>query len=129
MPVNDESAEVNAFLTALTHPQKEGILTVREWLREADPRLTEHIKWNAPSYALGGDHRITFNLHGKGFFRLVFHLGVKDKETKTGTRRIADPTGWLEWASDSRALLRFAEGEDLQERRDGVMELVREWVD
>ena len=41
---------VEAFLAALDHPRKQDILTVRQIILGADPRIQEAIKWNAPSF-------------------------------------------------------------------------------
>lgn len=57
---------------------------IRSYILEADSNLKEHIKWNAPSYVLGGEDRITFNLMNKqNLVKLVLHMGATRKEDKT----------------------------------------------
>ena len=61
-----DKEQVRAYMNQLNHPMKAEIEMVRRIIAGADSRLTERIKWNAPSFCLDGDDRITFNLHGKG---------------------------------------------------------------
>lgn len=44
--------------------------------------LIEQVKWNAPSFAVGGDDRITLGLKRKGGVRLVLHKGAKRRPTE-----------------------------------------------
>jgi hypothetical protein len=47
--------------------------------------LTEHIKWNAPSYVLDGEDRITLNLLNKqGLAKLVLHMVATRPENRRG---------------------------------------------
>ena len=56
---------VQIYLDQLDHPLKPEILKIREIIFSANPDLTEHIKWNAPSFCLDGEDKITFNIpHG-----------------------------------------------------------------
>jgi uncharacterized protein YdhG (YjbR/CyaY superfamily) len=69
----NRSEAVNQFIEETQHPLKADIATVRAIILEADDQITEHIKWNAPSFCDDGEDRITFNLHAKDRIRLVFH--------------------------------------------------------
>ncbi|HTE17086.1 MAG TPA: DUF1801 domain-containing protein, partial [Armatimonadota bacterium] len=42
--------DVQAFVAALDHPRVPEILALRRIILDADPRIGEGIKWNAPSY-------------------------------------------------------------------------------
>jgi hypothetical protein len=53
--------DVEAFLAALDHPFKDGILRVRKIFLAADPRIAKGIKWNAPSFRTS-EYFATFHL-------------------------------------------------------------------
>ena len=56
---------------------------LRQLIIKTEPRLKEHIKWNAPSYVLDGDGRITSNLMNRqGVVKLVLHMGATRNENK-----------------------------------------------
>jgi hypothetical protein len=50
---------VTAFLETLQHTRKPEINRVRNIILGAHPDLVEKIKWNAPSFGLEEDDRIT----------------------------------------------------------------------
>jgi hypothetical protein len=50
---------------------------------------------------------MTFNLHGKGFFRLVFYRGAKVKDDIGKGPLFDDTTGLLEWVTADRVLVKF----------------------
>jgi hypothetical protein len=54
----NESSEVREFISELSHPLKAGIEDVRAILA-SDDGITEHIKWNAPSFCWEGEDRVT----------------------------------------------------------------------
>jgi hypothetical protein len=110
------SEQVEEFLRKLEHPLKKEIDEVRNIILSVDNQITEHIKWNASSYCIEGDDRITFNLHGKGFFRLIFHCGVKAKGGDIKKTLFADTSDILEWVTGDRALVKFSNKNDVIEK-------------
>jgi hypothetical protein len=127
--MSDEE-QVRAYMDQLDHPMKEEIETVRAIIARADPRLTERIKWNAPSYCLNGDDRITFNLHGKGdSFLLVFHCGAKAKEDGSKTPLFSDETGLLHWVTGSRATVKFTSKEDIAAKQAALENVIVKWLE
>lgn len=120
--------QVAEFLDRLEHQMKEDILQVREIILAADGRLTEQIKWNAPSFCMDGDDRITFNLHGRGQFRLIFHRGAKKKE-KPERPLIDDDSGLLEWADNDRAIMTFRQGTSLERQKETLARTVAKWIE
>lgn len=121
--------QVEAFLAQLEHPLKPEIQHVRELVLQAKPGITEQIKWNAPSFCYQQDDRITFNLQGKGFFRLIFHLGAKARSNQTTERLIQDESGLLEWPANDRAILKFTDLSDVLEKKEALHKLVNSWLD
>ena len=55
--------EVDLFIEKTDHPQKQEITALRNIILNSDPEITEHIKWNAPSFCVNGEDRFTFKLN------------------------------------------------------------------
>ncbi|TMV46843.1 DUF1801 domain-containing protein [Paenibacillus mesophilus] len=121
--------QVVEYLSNLQHPLKQEIEEVRKIILSADPRFTEHIKWNAPSFCIQEEDRVTFNLQGKGFFRLVFHCGAKSKDNKGKERLFEDPTGLLEWAAVDRAIVKFTDMHDVKAKKEKLEEVIAKWIE
>ena len=47
----------DGFMETLDHPKKAEAQALRDIIRSSAPDLSETLKWNAPSYMLGGDIR------------------------------------------------------------------------
>ncbi|MDQ8738104.1 DUF1801 domain-containing protein [Paenibacillus sp. LHD-38] len=120
--------QVADFMQKLEHPQKQEIAAVRTIILSADQQLHEHIKWNAPSFCVDNEDRITFNLRGKGYFMLVFHCGAKVRERNGEGPFIDDTSGLLEWAAHDRATLKFTNMADVEDKRDRLTEIIRKWL-
>ncbi len=117
-----------AFLASLEHPLRDVILALRPILLRADRRLTEGIKWNAPSYSLEGEDRVTFNLRAKDQVRLIFHRGAKVKDSQAKGPLIDDPDGLLEWAADDRAIAAFASVDEVTTQRAALTTILKRWL-
>lgn len=121
--------QVTEFLSNLEHPQKEAIEIVRNIILSVNPAITEHIKWNAPSFCIGNEDRITFNLHSDGFFRLIFHCGAKGKDSNDKGPLFVDITGLLEWVTDNRAIVTFTEQEVEKDKEEKRKQVVARWME
>ena len=120
---------VDEFLEDLDDNIKAQVLEIRTYIKEAEPTLSEHIKWNAASYVFAGEDRITFNLINKqGLVKLVFHMGATRKEDKKGKPVLADKFSIIEWASDIRGYITFKDLEDVRRKQESVKELVSDWL-
>lgn len=122
------SEQVAQFLAELTHPQKAEIEEVRRIILEAQPDLTEQIKWKAPSFCAHGDDRITFNFSGKKGFRLVFHCGVKKRAVPLTERLYEDTFGIMEWADHDRAIVQFPDVNSVKEKKEALIKTVQIWI-
>lgn len=121
--------EAALFMEDLEHPLKLEIEEVRAIILSAHDQLTEHVKWNAPSFCVDNDDRITFNLQGKGFFRLIFHCGAKIKQRAANGRIMDDPTGLLEWVADDRAIIKFANMNDVVRNKENLIVVINKWIE
>lgn len=120
---------VEEFLNELDDDKKLQVNTLRDLILNVEPKLEEHIKWNAPSYVLDGEDRITFNLMNKQeVVKLVFHMGATRKEDKKGTPVMHDESGLIGWSSDIRGMITFATLEDVNSNLTSLKKIVRNWL-
>ncbi|MGE6260756.1 DUF1801 domain-containing protein [Heyndrickxia sporothermodurans] len=121
--------QVVEFMDNLEHPLKEEIEAVRKIILSANKQINEHIKWNAPSFQFENEDRITFNLHGKGFFRLIFHCGAKKKDNIGQENLFDDTTGILEWVAGDRAMVKFTDINDVKAKEKKLKEVIIKWIE
>ena len=67
--------EVDGWFKAYGGPQKANMLRVREILLSAEPRLSECVKWQTPTFVFNGN-MASFNPRAKKAVSLVFHHGA-----------------------------------------------------
>ena len=125
--MTDAPSAVDSFLDALEHPHSDGVRRLRATLLASVPGLTEHIKWNAPSFVYDGVDRITFRLRPGDKLQLIFHRGSAVR-TDVGTFEFEDPSGLLAWQTHDRGVVTLADGNDAEEKLSVVVELARRWV-
>jgi hypothetical protein len=121
----NENPEVTRYLDALSHPLKDGIVTLRGAILASDDAITEQIKWKAPSFCHGGDDRVTFRLKPEPVFQLVFHRGAKVRDDAFA---FEDGSGLLQWAARDRATLTLADADDARAKLPAVVDLVGRWM-
>lgn len=110
----------------LEHPLKAEIEQIRAFILGSVPHITEIIKWNAPSYQVHGEDRLTFNLHSKDRILLVFHRGAKVKDSQNFA--FEDRTGLLKWVAPDRATVTIQDKQDLEAKKEALKEVVNQWV-
>lgn len=117
------------FLNDLDNDKRLQVHALRDLILSTEPRLEEHIKWNAPSYVLNGEDRITFNLMNKqGAVKLVLHMGATRKEDKKGTPIMSDDTGLIEWSSDIRGMITFDGIESIKAQSTSLRTIITDWL-
>jgi hypothetical protein len=116
---------VTGFLTTLDHSRKAEINRVRNIILGALPDLVEKIKWNAPSFGLGEDDRITFRLQPGDKVDLIFHRGVKKIADDFA---FTDETRLLKFLAPDRAVLIFSDAADIEAKAENLRWLVRAWI-
>ncbi|MBB2903487.1 hypothetical protein FHR75_004329 [Kineococcus radiotolerans] len=121
------STDVEHYLDDLQHPLKDGVLRLRAAILACDPDLTEHVKWNAPSFCRDGQDRVTFRLHPRDELQLVFHRGAGVR-ADTAEFTFHDPTGLLTWLAPDRAVIDFPDLRAVDVHQAQVVALVRRWV-
>lgn len=120
--------DVEAFLAALEHPHKPQVLALRGMILDADPRITEGVKWNAPSFRTS-EWFATFHLRAKAGVQIILHFGAKVRDKSAARAAIADPDGLLEWLGPDRATVRFRDAEDVEAKRSAFTAVIRQWIE
>jgi hypothetical protein len=120
---------VAEFVADLDPAKKEQVELLRSIITTAHAELTEHIKWNSPSYALDDTDRVTINLLNKeGVVNLVLHMGGTRKEDKKGQPVLTDDKGLVDWRSDVRGLMTFSSVADIQAKKADIASIVSRWL-
>ena len=111
MPRNPE---VDAWLEAYANPQKALVERVRKVILDADPRITESVKWSTPTFSYRGN-LVSFQPRATRFVSLLFHEGasipghhprLEGDGPHVRTMRIADLADAEEGASELQAVVR-----------------------
>ncbi|MFN7698554.1 MAG: DUF1801 domain-containing protein [Deltaproteobacteria bacterium] len=72
-----KSPIVEHWFRGYESPMKAVVLAMREILHAADPRLEEQLKWQSPTFVLGGGHLASFFPGSRDHARLMFPLGAR----------------------------------------------------
>lgn len=117
------------LVRALDDDTREQVQLLRDIIGSLDADLTEHVKWNAPSYMLDGEDRITMNLRNKqGLVKLVLHMGATRPEDRKGAPVLLADEGIVEWASDIRGFVTFTDLADIRAKEPAVRRVLAGWL-
>jgi hypothetical protein len=120
---------VEEFLNDLSEDKRSQVDALRGLILTTEPQLEEHIKWNAPSYVLDGEDRITFNVINKQeVVKLVLHMGATRKEDRKGEPIMQDDSGLIEWSSDIRGMITFKSIDDVNSNMKALKKVVKNWL-
>lgn len=109
--------DVDAWFDRYDNPQRDLVMAVRDAILEADDRVTEVVKWQAPTFVYKGNIA-SFYPKTKTHASLMFHRGAA----------LDDPDGLLEGEGDVSRVARFLDADDLAAKRDALQRLIREWI-
>ena len=68
----------------------------------------------------------TLHLRMKVGLGLILHMGAKVRDTPAVP--VEDPEGLLTWLARDRALITFADLEEIQARQVALVALIRQWI-
>jgi hypothetical protein len=111
------SPEVDEWFAARDHPLDDAMQRVRRLILDADPRVTESIKWKTPTFAYRGNIA-SFN-PAKNLVSLLFHRGAEipgDFPRLEGDGRLA-------------RVMRFADTTEVEQAADELQAVIRAWCD
>ncbi len=114
----NKNPEVDSWFAAYENPQKDVLLAVRDIILAADPRMTECVKWKAPTFTCGGN-LASFNPRSKKHGSLMFHVGA----TIPGEHPLLEGDGAV------ARTMKFQGLDDVQAKRAGLEAVVRAWCD
>lgn len=121
--------QVHEYMSNLEHPLKKEVEAVRQIILSVDEQITEKIKWNAPSFCYQQRDFATLNLHGKGFFRLVFHCGAKVIGHANKEMLFEDTAGLLSWITGDRAIITFSSMNEVEANKEKLIEIIMKWIE
>jgi hypothetical protein len=121
----DTSEAVDAFMAGLEHPHKAALAALRAVMLSADTTIREGVKWKVPSFRTD-EYFATAHLRAKVGIGLILHLGAKVRTD--ATIRIDDPDGFLVWLAPDRAVVHFADLQDVHARGGALQNIVRQWI-
>jgi len=109
---------VDAWFETYDNPQKDLVQAVRRVILEADPRISETIKWQAPTFMYKGN-LASFYPRSTKHVSLMFHTGAS----------LPDPTGLLEGEGETSRVAKFLDEADLASKTEALRGLVAAWVE
>lgn len=107
------------------HAQAPAIEAIRRIVRGADPAIADGIKWNAPSFRTT-EYFATTHLRAKDDVAIILHFGAKVREI--GGVTIDDPGQLLDWLAMDRAMVAFADVDEVWNRQSALEHIVRQWI-
>ncbi len=113
----DGPGAVDAWFDAYDNPQKDLVRAVRMVILDADPRVSEAIKWSAPTFMFRGNIA-SFFPKSRAHVALMFHTGAS----------LADPDGLLEGDGATSRVARFLDEDDLARKAPALQGLIRTWI-
>ena len=117
---------VRDYLQALSPATQATMNRLRALTKAAHPYIAEHIKWNAPSFHINGEDRITLGLAPKGDVRVILHRGAKVKDS-TGFG-FNDSAKLAEWPEVDRGTMSFADEQAVIAVEPALTDLFRRWL-
>ena len=120
------SSGVESYLNALADGDRAVIEALRSIVLKGVPHAIETIKWNAPSFAVDGEDRITLGLDRKGGARLVLHRGAKPQAPMDLSH--IDQGSLAKWPSADRGVVTFRNLEDIRARESDLTTLCATWI-
>lgn len=118
--------EVAEWRAKLSSAQAAAIDALRSLAVGVHPGLAETIKWNAPSFALDGEDRITFGLNPRGGYRVVLHRGAKNKPA--AGFHFDDPDRLADWPSPDRGVIHLADVQEIEAKAGSLEAIFRRWL-
>jgi hypothetical protein len=109
-------SDVDDWFASRKPPAEAALQRVRQIILQADPRMSEHVKYGTVQFAFGGD-MANFVQTDKRRVSLMFHRGGK----------IEGSFPHMEGTGRAVRFMRFADVADVEAQADELTEVVRAW--
>ncbi len=119
-------SDVDEYRRGLTPPLLAMVDALRDIVRGSYDGLSERIKWNAPSFAIGDQDRITLGVARNGAVRLVLHRGAKVKDSSD--YQFDDHNHLASWVASDRGVIMFADIAEIEAKRAELTDLCSRWL-
>ncbi len=119
------SEDVNSWLARLNPEEVAVVNRLRSIVLAVPAPWQESIKWNAPSFAIGGQDRLTLGLNRKGGYRVVLHSGARGRDRPTG---FEDRSGLATWPGPDRGVINLVDLADVEAKAEALARLIAEWI-
>jgi hypothetical protein len=110
--------DVDAWMAKYDNPMKPVVQAVREVVLKADKRITETIKWQAPTFVYKGN-LASFFPKSKSHASLMFHTGASIKGDFPS----------LEGGKETSRFMKFADLSEVKAKSAEIKRLVKAWCD
>lgn len=119
-------SDIETYLAGLKPADRAAVDALRAIVIAAAPGLVERIKWNAPSFAVGDENRITLGIERKSGVRVVLHRGAAKR--KVTDLRFVDEGKLAKWPAPDRGVATFADAAEIEAKRDALHGLFARWI-
>ncbi len=116
--MGERNPDVDAWFESYDNPQKDLVQAVRTVILSTDPRVSEAIKWKAPTFMYAGNIA-SFYPRTTKHVSLMFHTGAS----------LPDPHGLLAGDGDTSRVARFDSLADLETKTPALQGLVAAWIE
>jgi uncharacterized protein YdhG (YjbR/CyaY superfamily) len=110
--------EVDAWMEQYDNPMKPVVQAVRQAILKSDKRISETIKWQAPTFMYKGN-LASFFPKAKAHASLMFHTGAS----------IEGDFPSLEGGKDTSRLMKFTDLADVKAKSTELKRIVKAWCD
>jgi hypothetical protein len=115
--MGNRNPDVDNWLMQYDNPHRELVGYIREFILSLDPRLSEAIKWQAPTFIYKGNIA-SFFPRSKKNVTLMFHQGAS----------IADELGLLEGDGEVSRVARFVDHADFEIKKPALEAVILAWI-
>jgi hypothetical protein len=116
--MDNRDPAVEKWFETYDNPQKALVQAVRQVILNIDPRISETIKWKAPTFMFRGNIA-SFYPRTTRHASLMFHAGAV----------LHDPTGLLEGDGETSRVARFLDETDLAAKTEALRGLIAAWIE
>jgi hypothetical protein len=116
--MDNRDPAVEEWFETYDNPQKPLVQAFRRVILNVDPRISETIKWKAPTFMFKGNIA-SFYPRTTKHVSLMFHTGAA----------LPDPTGLLEGDGDTSRVARFVNELDLEDKTEALRGLIQAWIE